>query len=180
MTDGQRRNLELVSFLAAGALAGVLTGLVAPLGAFSRAELPLFYVASALFGTMAWISARRRSLFPGLLLVIVFPVASELLHNPATRAATLAAAFRFVPAVVAYLGAGLVCRGRRPARGWRVATLAGFLALALFAGATAAGLVLREPFRIEWQPVLAGLVLGALSALLFEAVDFLLARPASR
>lgn len=133
MTDGQRRNLELVSFLPAGALAGVLTGLVAPLGAFSRAELLLFCVASALFGTMAWISRSRCGLFPGLLLVIVLPVASELLNTPA-----------------------------------------------LFAGATAAGLVLREPFRLKWQPALAGLVLGALSALLFGAVDFLVSRPASR
>lgn len=139
-----------------------------------------FCVAAGLFGTLAWISARHRNLFPALLLVVVTPVGWELLSDPATRPATLAFAFRFVPAVAAFLGAGLLGRGRRNGRWCRAAALAGFLALAFTAGSAASGPLLGAPFRLEWQPAVAGLAQGGLSALLFEAVGFLASRPGPR
>jgi len=175
----KHRRFLFAGYLAAGLLAAVLTGWVAPLGRLTRPEMLLQCLATGLSGALVWISVRTRNLFPALLLIIVVPVFSELLCNPATGSAAFATAVRLLLPVAGYLGAGLLCRTAPRGFLCRLLLLAGFVALAHATGAIVSSLLLeRTPdLAAARHPALTGLMLGALSGFLFALVDALRSKP---
>lgn len=171
MSEKEHRVFDLAGYLLAGSLGAVVTGLVAPRGGLGRPELLLHCLAVGLFGAMVWTSVHRRSLFPALLLIIVVPVFSELLCNPATSSAALATAARILLPVAGYFGAACICRTARRRFLCGLALLTLFVAAAHATGAVFSSLLLGQPVRFDQQSAVAGISLGVSSGLLFGLVE---------